>query len=83
MTKRLDKKSNETKKRLDVLEKILKVKENQLFIFVKDNNKMKKDKEKVQKELDGKINMENIKHLTDNIKIAQNKIVNLKNGKLV
>ena len=72
---------NEKKKRLEPLKRNLKVKEKELSVIVQVNNKYKKEKENLQKELERKVNIENINKITDQIKIAQEKIIELENEK--
>jgi hypothetical protein len=68
-----DKYENDKKKRETPLEQTLKVKEKELSGFISVNKKYKKQKEELQKELDEKVNMDQINDLTSQINLAKEK----------
>ena len=63
----------EKKKREEPLLQIIKVKEKELSEIVQKSNKFRKEKEEIQKDLEQKVNLEQINKLTSEIKIKKNK----------
>ena len=72
---------NEKKKRETPLEQRLKVKEQELARFISANNNYKKKKEKLKKQLEGTVNIDEINNLNDKIKIAKHKLKELEEEK--
>jgi len=71
----------EKKKREEPLLQIIKVKEKELSEIVQKSNKFRKEKEEIQKDLEQKVNLEQINKLTSEIKITQEKIDDLEKEK--
>ena len=76
-----DKFESDKNKKQNNLEQRLKVKEKDLKDFDSLNNNYKKKKEKLQKELDSKVNMEQINDLNSKIKVSANKLEELQKEK--
>ena len=71
----------EKKKREEPLLQIINVKKKQLSEIVQKSNKFRKEKEDIQKDLEQKVDLEQINKLTSEIKLTQEKIDDLEKEK--